>query len=1038
MDGAAVFVHLGASRFDRPGAEADPSVGTGWPLLAAAQQCFFFILAVLLWIGAAGRSAWAEEPVKHAEQIFAVRILPLLEQKCFGCHGADAQDIKAGLDLRSREGMLRGGESGEPAIVPGKPEDSLLYRAVRWEDYQMPPKESERLTGEQIDWIRLWIEGGAPWPDAATQAKLRSNSWDAEDGIVIPTSGGLSDQWTHRRYKPEDVWAFQPLKQVHPADVIPASGFPAGLPGHPIDWFIEARLAELGLEPAPRATARELIRRVSYDLTGLPPTPEEVRAFEMDYQRDPERAWESLIDRLLNSPQYGERWAQHWLDVARYADTSGYSNDWERSNAWRYRDYVIRSLNSDKPYNQFIVEQLAGDELADLSVFIRTGSAEEVESARWSGRYTQQEAEWIVAAGFLRMGPWEHTPMNPDKVSRQAYLDDVVNSIGQTFLSLPLRCCKCHDHKFDPIPTRDYYRIYAALATTQPVERPAPFLEVENRGGFAENRVHVERMLDFAQTERDKLYEKREAAARKWYEERGRAGEYVPFEQRLRLPEGDKPPRFIGLTTEEQGILKVREQDVRIWNRCLERFEPLAQSVYNGGDLFQNSVRLRLPDPNNKQQMAKARQMPATAIYLGGNLFTPGDAVSPGVLSSLGVVPRRVVLPWEAARPGAWVGYSSSGASYDGGLWDLVEPFWWPNEDGADPHALVETMGGRRLSLALWIADPRNPLTARSIVNRVWHYHFGQGIVATPNNFGAGGKRPTHPELLDWMAREFIDHGWSLKWLHRLIMTSEAYRRSCQHPDPKSLEEKDPNRQWYAVFRPRRLTAEELRDSMLAVSGELNLEMGGLPICPEINMEVALSPRMLQFSLAPAWQPSRTPSERNRRSVYTYRVRGLADPLLEVFNQPNPNDSCECRDTPSVTPQVFTLMHSDYVTKRTVAMALRLERESSNAEQQLARAYELTTGTAIDPQLLELLKTHYEQAIAYHREHPATPVVYPTKVVRALVEELSGDPFEYDEWLEVYERYVPDRHPSDVSPETRALADVCLLLINANGFIYVY
>ncbi|MEW4528293.1 DUF1549 domain-containing protein [Maioricimonas sp. JC845] len=940
---------------------------------------FILLAAVALMATVAAPSVRADDastdPPAEADgnRIFAVHVLPLMKQKCFACHGNTPDDLKGELDLTSREALLEGGESGEPTVVPGKPDAGLLLSAIRWEDYEMPPKENDRLTDEQIEWFEKWVAAGAPWPNAETIARLQQQAWasDTSGGMVVRTSGGLSDEWTHRRYDPTDVWAFLPVPSQEEIAV------PEGA-DHPIDAFLNARIAEAGLEPAGTADPVTLIRRATYDLIGLPPTPEETDAFVAAWQQDADRAWLELIDRLLASPHYGERWAQHWLDVVRYADTSGFSNDWERSNAWRYRDYVIRSFNADKPYNRFIMEQVAGDEL------------------------DPDDPEMLVAVGFLRMGPWEHTPMNPNKESRQQYLDDVVNGIGQTFLSTAMRCAKCHDHKFDPLPTRDYYRLYAALATTQLAERPAPFLPEENRNGFDEGRQHVERLLAFAKSEQDKLYAKREAAAKKWYADHGRPDDYVPYEVRLKQRNVEKPPRFVGLSTEEQGTLKVREQDVRIWTRRLERFQPLAQSVYYGGDLYQKSIRLRMPDPNKGWEMKKAQAMPETAIYAGGSVFAPAEPVTPGVLSGLGIP------------------VSTEGAS------------------AGDPYALPQTMEGRRLALARWIADEKNPLTTRSIANRIWHYHFGRGIAANPNNFGATGKKPTHPELLDWLANEFVARGWSIKQMHRLIMTSQAYRRSTAHPDPDALAEKDPTQDLLAAFRPRRLTAEELRDSMLFLTGELQSEMGGLPARPEMNMEVALAPRMIQFSLAPAWQPSRTPARRNRRSIYAYRVRGLPDPLMNVFNQPGSDESCEMRDAPSVTPQVFTLMNSDVITKRSVAMAVRLEEEAESPAEQIARGYRLITGKPLDASLQQTLVTHYEKMTGYHREHTPERPVYPTKVTRSLVEEFSGDPFEYEEMLDMYEDYVPDVHASDVSPETRALADVCLLLLNSNAFMYVY
>ena len=929
----------------------------------------FRLIHALLPAAAMSTLGLAAPGTSEAERLFTLKVKPLFADKCNGCHGDDPRKIKGDYNMLSREGLLAGGEEiGSDVLVPGDAAKSFLVTAVKWADpdFEMPPKENDRLSAEQIANVEAWINGGAPWPDAETQSAILAADRErevTEDGVIVGTSGGLDESWTHRRYQPEDIWSFQPVAKPE---------VPAGAP-HPIDAFIRAKLKAAGIGPAPRAAPLTLLRRVTFDLTGLPPTPAETRKFLADWATDADACWDRTIDRLLASPRYGERWAQHWLDVVRYADTSGYSNDWERSNAWRYRDYVIRSLNRDKPWNRFIVEQLAGDELEPGN------------------------AELQIATGFLRMGPWEHTAMTPKVESRQLYLDDLVNITGQAFLSTTLRCTKCHDHKFDPIPTRDYYRLYAAFAATQPAEMPAAFLPEENRAGFARGRAHVEELLAFARKKTSELHGKREAAARAWYEERGLPYKDEPTRRPLKEP---KPPRMVGLDTVDQGRLKVREQDVRIWSRCLERFEPLAQSVYNGGDLYPASQKLRPPPPHNKQKMARHNKLPETVIYAGGSVYASGEAVTPGVLSAIGL------------------------RTHQG------------RDD--DPYRLRPGMEKRRLGLARWIAHRDNPLTTRSIANRVWHYHFGRGIAANPNNFGQTGGKPTHPELLDFLAATFVEQGWSLKKLHKLILTSETWKAASEHPRREALAATDPNNDLRAYFEPRRLTAEELRDAMLAVTGELSFEMGGLPVFPEINREVAFAPRMIQFSLAPAWQPSPTPAERNRRTIYAYRVRGLPDPLLEVFNRPSPDDSCELRDAPSVTPQVFTLLNSEVVTTRSIAFALRLEREADNLADRITRGYQLAYNRAPTESELRTLSEHHQRMVAHHREHSPAPTEYPGSITRSLVEEFSGDAFEYEELLNAYNNYTPDPQPADVSPETRALADIALLIFNANEYVFIY
>ena len=841
----------------------------------------------------------------------------------------------------------------------------------------------------------------APWPDEVAQKKFREEERSVTsnaDGVIMKTSGGLADEWTYRRYKPEDVWAFQPVKkpeldkgmgtkESHSRVSIPLSK-------NPVDHFIAARLAKAKTQPAPTADPRILIRRATFDLIGLPPTPEGTQEFIAAWKEDSKKAWENLIDRLLASPHYGERWAQHWLDVARYADTGGMANDFERSNMWRYRDYVIRSFNTDKPYDRFVLEQLAGDQLADASVVKRLGGdAQKVAEVRKNGHYTEEEAEWILATGFLRMGPWDNA-MVKDEEARQIYRDDLVNAIGQTYLATMLRCFKCHDHKFDPLPTRDYYRIYAAVSGTQMAERPLRFLPEEKRDGFEEGKAFVKRMLTYATTEKNKIVDVRETAARAWFKEHGK--EYVSNEARQKLADEDKLPRNVGLDHVAEGQLKVREQDEWIWQRAVERYEPMVQGVYDGPDpklAYSSGRKLRMADVIN------VNWRPDSRILTGGSIEAPGEKVQPGVLSAIG-------LTVEGATD--------------------------------DPYVLPGDLTGRRLGLAKWIADARNPLTTRSIVNRVWQYHFDKALVGRPNNFGVKGAKPTHPELLDWLTADFVEHGWTFKRLHKLIMMSQTYQMAAQHPQMARLQNDDPNNDLFAYFPNRRLTAEEMRDAMLHITGELDPALGGLPISPEMNLEVALQPRMIEFSLAPAIQPSPTPAERNRRSIYAYRVRGQADPFLEVFNQPNPNDSCDARDSAAVSPQAFTMMNSDLMTDRSIAFALRLEREAKTPTAQIDRAFQLALSRPPTAAESKRMSAYLGEMQTYHRGVKPKPVTYPTRITRSLVEEFSGQVFDYEEILPAFENYVPDKKPADVSAETRALADVCLALFNTHEFANVY
>ena len=925
-------------------------------------------LLTIIFMGLTAAVSSAED--REGERLFALKVRGILSAKCLACHGEEAKKLKGELDLTSRATMLKGGESEVASVTPGKPLASPLYLAatrLHEDDWPaMPPKENDSLSAPQLAVIKRWIELGAPWPDAKTQAHYiaeeRAQPITA-GGVLVKTSGGLSDDWTFRRYKDEDLWAFRPVKKP----TVPKGA------ANPVDAFVRRKLNAAGFKPAPPTDFRTLVKRAYYDLTGLPPTPNEIYQFRLAWGTDPAKAWSGLIDTLLASPHYGERWGQHWLDVARYADTGGYSNDYERSNAWRYRDYVIRAFNEDKPYNEFVIEQIAGDELWEQQPEGNRNSA------------------LLVATSFLRMGPWDPAMVKVPE-ARQIFLDDVVNSVGQSLLSTTMRCFKCHDHKFDPLPTRDYYRMYAAFAGTQMAERPAQFLKKENLSRFTEQKKHVQGLLDFAREKTKELTDKREAAAKEWFKKA--KVDYVPLEKRKSLADGKKPPRHVGLDQMEQGRLKVREQDSRIWERRMERFQPWVQGVYNGPDpKFLNAKKLRrTPKVNRNWQ-------PDSHIYMGGSLQAPGQKVGPGVLSATGIPVSTT---------------------------------------GDDPFVISDKLQGRRLALAQWIAHPKNPLTARSIVNRVWQHHFGKPIAGNPNNFGAKGAKPTHPELLDWLAADFVEHGWKFKRLHRMIMLSQTYRQSGRHPQLKKLQTEDPDNDLFAFHPPRRLTAEELRDSLLKVTGELNPATGGLPVMPEINMEVALQPRMIQFSIAPAYQPSRTPAERNRRTIYAYRVRGQADPFLELFNLPNPNGSCEERDAAAVTPQAFTLLNSDVMSDRSIALALRVEKEKDTLPLQVKRAVQLAFGRVPDKVEQERLKQYVLKMRAYHANHQPEPVKYPTRITRSLIEELTGQPFEYEETLSVFENYVPDKKPADVSANTRALADLCLLLFNSNEFIYVY
>ena len=915
-----------------------------------------WLLALLTATVALSAQGGANLSQQDAEGLFAARVYPMFKAKCFGCHGDNPQTIFADFNMLTREGLLKGGQSGRPVLVPSNAEESWLYLALTGEQdgLRMPPKENDRLTIEEVEWVRQWIAAGAPWPDMSAFV-ADSDRWAAASGIQVKNSGGLSPDWTSRRYKTEDLWAYQPIQKPPVPDVVGVS--------HPVDAFIRSGLEAGGLQPAPAADKRNLIRRATFDLTGLPPTPEEVQAFLQDNSKE---AFGKVISRLLDLPQYGERWAQHWLDVTRYADSSGFSNDYERPNAWRYRDNVIRSLNEDKPYRQFVMEQIAGDEL------------------------DPEDPEKLIATGFLRMGPWEHTGMAVAAVTRQQFLDDVSHSVGVTFLGQALRCARCHDHKFDPIPTRDYYRLQAVFAPVQFADRELAYQPYENTSGFAASMPRTSRILKEARAERQKLADKSDAAVAARLRDLG-------VEKAEELPEELRPRRrFYGLDSLERSLDKILAKRVAYYEREMKRYEALAFGVYNGPlqnlDKFGRSSMNPVPPPEEREG-----DVQKVHILTGGSVESPGEEVQPGALSVVNGFNSRI-----------------------------------------QPHQIPGSMEGRRLALAQWIASPDNPLTPRVIVNRVWQHHFGgQGIVATPNDFGKMGAKPTHPQLLDWLAGWFIENGWSLKKLHYLIMTSQTYQQASSHPRMEKVREADSRNRLLTYYPTRRLSAEEIRDAMLAMTGELNLEMGGPGVLPEINQEVALQPRHIMGSIAPAYQPSPVPAQRNRRSVYAFRYRTLSDPMLEVLNKPGNEVSCPSRDETTIATQVFALFNSRFAHDRALALAHRLGKQNSDEGGQVETAFLLVLGRLPSAREKELCLHHYTKMVSHHGQHQPLKTEWPTQVRRSMVEEMTGVEFSWEEALDVMKNYVPDLKPWDVGSETRALAEVCLVLFNSNEFAYL-
>lgn len=937
------------------------------------------------------------------EVLFVRRVLPLLQAKCLACHGGK-DEIEGEFSLASREAFERGSANTRKLIVLGKPEESPLFLAVLRESEQwsaMPPKEAEKLSLQELNWIKTWIDLNTPWPSDSRIEEIRkefADQWAKEEGVRVSTSGGLSQDWSNRIYDPDGLWAYQPVVKPTPPSHISPDGTDV------IDHWIESRFPN-GLAAAPACDPETFVRRATYDLTGLPPQRDAIKTFQRAYAADSEQAVTQLIDQLLESPHYGEHMAQHWLDVVRYADSAGFANDYERGNAWRYRDYVIRAFNRDLPYDQFVMQQIAGDEL------------------------DPQNSEALVATGFLRMGPWELTGMEVAKVARQRFLDDVTNSIGECFLAHSLQCARCHDHKFDPIPTRDYYSIQATLCTTQIAERAVPFLESENTQGFEEEK-YLRRKLDEYQNILAQLDELLLKNAMAWFEQNKKDAtawnaalaktrakmsdlggkRFQDFFTQTRnalnragVPEEAYPPKLVGFTPEQFGLERVARKGIERLQWELDRYQPYAHSIYGGPTPHMRSVTAPLRLPTSSAIQAQDYEFEQPTILTGGDPFSPGAKVSPGVLSAVGFL-------------------------------------------GAEP--ITESVDGRRLALARWIVNPKNPLTARVMVNRLWMWHFGIPIAGNPNNFGSTGKRPTHPELLDSLAASFIESGWSIKQMHRKIMLSRAYRRSCTHPQPEVMMQLDPAKTSYAAFLPRRLSAEEIRDSMLVASGELNLKVGGIPCRPEINLEAALQPRQVMGTFAAAWAPNTLPEQRHRRSIYILRLRGLMDPSLEVFNTPPLDFSCERREVSSVTPQVFSLLNSDNSYKRSLMTAKRVLRQAKKEDLQLnskeyrvaiiQRCFEAVLNREPNEAETQLGLEHWETSLRLAEGTELSLIRQPLQVQRDAVEENTGERFTFTETIYSNADFVPDIQANECDPETRAVAELCLILFNSNEFMFIY
>jgi hypothetical protein len=745
-------------------------------------------------------------------EFFESKVRPVLAGTCQKCHGG--ANHKGGLRLDSRDAVLKGGDSGA-AVVPGKPDSSPMIEAINYRGLEMPP--TGKLKPREIEALVEWVKMGAPWPK---EQPTKS------DG---PTRGEFRITDEDRRY-----WAFQPIGHPQPP-AVHANNWAHD----PIDAFILAQLEAKGLTPNPPAEPRVLIRRLFFDVIGLPPTPEEVDAFVANPS---EPAYTRLIDNLLSRKEYGERWGRHWLDVARFAQTNGYERDAEKPESWRYRDYVIDSFNSDKHYDRFITEQLAGDELAEPT------------------------AESIIATGFYRLGIWDDEPDNQTAAAWDE-IDEMVRTTSAAFLGLTMGCARCHNHMFDPIPQEDYYRLAAFFRNVEPY-------------GKALSHTHLGTNDD---------------------------GIFTPVGSVAQV------------TTWKRRRAELDQQTASAKNK-------LANFKKQGADQSQRKAvlaeiarlkKLRESVPLDKALSVRECGPPLreTRILIRGNVATPGKRVEPRFLTILGGKAP-------AAIP---VSFTSSAAS------DSLKPM-------LAASGLQPTMGLRR-ELAKWITDEKNPLTARVMVNRIWQEYFGRGIVRSTDNFGRAGTPPTHPELLAWLARDFVDGGWRIKRLHKRILLSKAYRMSSAVKNPQGRAiDADNDLFWRQNLR--RLDAEALRDSMLAVSGRLNPARGGRGVFPQLSRDVLST----QSRPGLGWGKS-TVEEQSRRSVYIYLKRTLMVPFLETFDYTNTAESVGTRPVTTVAPQALLLLNSEFADAQAGDLAARIRRETGDvASRQVDRLFRLALG----------------------------------------------------------------------------------------------
>ena len=871
----------------------------------APPSRFLFGATLLLASGLA--SAAAEDPLEFFEK----RIRPIFAEQCYECHSAESGKSKGGLVLDSREDILRGGDSGA-AIIEKDPERSKLIEAVRWtnQDFQMPPKRA--LSAAQIGDLETWVRIGAPHPVSTAGEKHSKKK--------PPTVAEGRSFWSFRPLGSPGVPRFEERRQKWTQS--------------PIDGFILASLVEKGLSPSPEADKRTLIRRATYDLTGLPPTPEEAEQFERNQSPS---AFAELVDRLLQTDSYGEKWGRHWLDIARYADSNGLDENVAFGNAWRYRDYVIASFKNDKRFDQFLIEQIAGDLLPHAT--------------------EEQRIEHLTATGFLSLGARVLAEPDLQKLEMDI-IDEQIDTVGKAFMGMTLGCCRCHDHKFDPVPTADYYALAAIFKSTRAIADEklgaikfsfehsiaSPQQVAEKKAYNVRIEEEKKKVAEFRTKAKNSLKLELHHDAAEYLSVAARLPDEPDYAQVEQLAsEKNLRPRY--LLNARLYLLRNRSHPLfRRWyelknkggpSGVLGYFAPIFRRSFDAAaEPRQKSQEAIKESDENVQLALEAINDPAGFLAIPDKEEHAFDRTTLETLKSLeealadfesrepetpsimGVKDREIAQTIPIHIRGS---HLTLGKECGRGFPEVMR------HAGSTPIFPSKQSG--RVELARWMASSEHPLTARVYVNRVWRWHFGKGIVASTDNFGLLGAQPSHPELLDWLTKRFIEDGWSTKDLHRIIMNSATYKQSSHAlPDAAAV---DPDNRLLSHFNPRRLDAEEIRDSLLRVSEGLDLTRGGKTI--------ALRNREFVFNHT---SRDRTNYQNQRRTVYLPVIRNNVYDLMDLFDYPDPTVPSSDRATTTIAPQALLMLNSDLVLDCSKRLAVQLTgKELQDDKSRLERAF---------------------------------------------------------------------------------------------------